>query len=560
MTSASPPVHPPFDADPAPVPLVAVVSDVIVSANQAARSLLGEDLVGSRLQDRVAGPDRARVGQLVRSAIGRVEAVVFGASGAIVRCELRSRTAADGRRVISILEEERADTDPYDDLPDAILAVEPFSFEVVRANRAATDLLGRGRSGWLLPDAFPPARREALRHALQAGVERPAPFGLVWTSASGQHVPVEVTTSRAQGLVVLSARDLRARRREEEDRQREREEAWQIARRADTQRWLRRVGREVRELADGLAPHVQTGGIARLAEGRAFGEALLQLAREAPAVELPFDLRAVVVGAADELRRALPPRFEIVHQAPAGPVPLVGDAVEWRRSLVTLGRWSAGRRGSGRIELVAWRIGDSFWLEVRDDAPNPPQDHECARLFEPWVAEVTDTDAADGLALARVHANARLHQIGLVVTSLAGQGTRFTFHGPVAAAGNASAQPGPRARVLVIDDDPQVRTVLRRLLQKVSVVEEAPTGSDGLRALELRAFDVVLCDLQLRDESGVDVCHAIRRRHPSIRLVLMSGGAVEPTIQAGVDAVLQKPFTLDTLYGVLSARGSRSVG
>ena len=68
---------------------------------------------------------------------------------------------------------------------------------------------------------------------------------------------------------------------------------------------------------------------------------------------------------------------------------------------------------------------------------------------------------------------------------------------------------GPR--ILVVDDEPQLRKALRRILEGNGYdVREAEDGIDGLRQFESFKPDVVILDLMLPDASGVEICSQIR--------------------------------------------------
>ena len=109
-------------------------------------------------------------------------------------------------------------------------------------------------------------------------------------------------------------------------------------------------------------------------------------------------------------------------------------------------------------------------------------------------------------------------------------------------------------RVLVIDDDPQVRKLLRRLLEPGGyVVEEAGTAENALQMIASDAPDLVFLDLNLPDRSGHEVLEEIRG-DPATRLlpVVMLTGAATTTekIRAhreGVTDFLAKPFSIEEL-------------
>jgi two-component system cell cycle sensor histidine kinase/response regulator CckA len=113
-------------------------------------------------------------------------------------------------------------------------------------------------------------------------------------------------------------------------------------------------------------------------------------------------------------------------------------------------------------------------------------------------------------------------------------------------------------RVLVIDDEENVRLVAARMLERRGfAVLTAADGPTGVALYESSALPVgaVLLDLSMPHMSGVEVARSLRRLDPSVRIVLMTGYAEEDArrrfAEMGVAAFLQKPFTLGDLAGAI---------
>jgi len=114
-------------------------------------------------------------------------------------------------------------------------------------------------------------------------------------------------------------------------------------------------------------------------------------------------------------------------------------------------------------------------------------------------------------------------------------------------------------RVLVVDDNPDMRESTRRLLENLGYqVETAPDGAAALRAHMARYVDVVLTDIFMAGTEGMETIATFKRSWPDLRVVAMSGGGtlskkdyLEAAVQVGADATLQKPFTLQALVAAL---------
>ena len=110
----------------------------------------------------------------------------------------------------------------------------------------------------------------------------------------------------------------------------------------------------------------------------------------------------------------------------------------------------------------------------------------------------------------------------------------------------------PRANLLVIDDEPNILTSLRRALELEDyAVEVAGSGRIGLDKLGDRDIDLVLLDVMMPEMGGIEVLEQIRDRYPGINVVMMSGNAtIETAVSAtklGAFDFVEKPLSTDKL-------------
>lgn len=118
------------------------------------------------------------------------------------------------------------------------------------------------------------------------------------------------------------------------------------------------------------------------------------------------------------------------------------------------------------------------------------------------------------------------------------------------------------ARVLVVDDDSDIREGLHHLLASYGhSVTEAENGAVGLERLESTSVDLVLIDIVMPRMEGVETIMKIRRARPGQKIVAMSGSDSKHSYldfarAFGADAVLAKPFQpaelLETIGSVLT--------
>ncbi|WP_119301488.1 response regulator [Dongia deserti] len=110
-------------------------------------------------------------------------------------------------------------------------------------------------------------------------------------------------------------------------------------------------------------------------------------------------------------------------------------------------------------------------------------------------------------------------------------------------------------RVLLIDDEPMVRKIVRRMLERLGhTVVEAENGRFGLNELAKSAVDLVVTDIIMPEVEGLEVLMAIRQQYPSVAVVAMSGSGhasafntLDFASKLGATATLEKPFTCDAL-------------
>lgn len=114
-------------------------------------------------------------------------------------------------------------------------------------------------------------------------------------------------------------------------------------------------------------------------------------------------------------------------------------------------------------------------------------------------------------------------------------------------------KPGERRRVLVVDDEPGMRYMARRVLDSRYEVSEAQTGEEALRLLEHEAFHIAILDVRLPGLSGLDLLSALKACCPSIDVIVMTGSAVdvdealEGAIRRKAFFFLRKPFPMTVL-------------
>lgn len=222
----------------------------------------------------------------------------------------------------------------------------------------------------------------------------------------------------------------------------------------------------------------------------------------------------------------------------------------------------AGAERPGRIELTL-RIEESdMVLRVRDFGPGIP-DHIRERLFQPFAtSKAGEGGTGLGLALCQRFAADLKGSVELAFSGR--QGTAFDICIPVASdetnlhetVGAAEPEARARRRVLVLDDEPSVRRLIGRMLERESYeVLLAATAEEAELAATAHAIDLAIVDYNIGGRrTGVDVVRSLARDgllQLSSCMVITGNLDTDAIAQEGLP-VLKKPFDRQTLIETLA--------
>ncbi len=221
-------------------------------------------------------------------------------------------------------------------------------------------------------------------------------------------------------------------------------------------------------------------------------------------------------------------------------------------------------------------------IEVRDSGEGISPDN-LPHVFEPYFS-TRKAQNATGLGLTVCESIAKAHGGSLSVRSDHGYGTTVRFYLPVDADEEAAdelgmarsaVEPVPSAtpRILILEDDPLVRSLItRNLTSQGFEVTETPEGSETIRRYQEamdqgRIYDLVVLDLTIPNGlGGVRTMERLRQLDPNVLAIVSSGYSDDPVMAKpaayGFSAVLPKPYEpadlLRLVKSVLNARGMRS--
>lgn len=122
-----------------------------------------------------------------------------------------------------------------------------------------------------------------------------------------------------------------------------------------------------------------------------------------------------------------------------------------------------------------------------------------------------------------------------------------------------TSEPSPTrpARVLIVDDDADVRLVLRRMLEQDGYeIAEARHGREALEAAERRLYDLLITDLIMPEQEGIETIQSFHQRYPQVKIIAISGAYGTDYLRIakllGAHEVMQKPLRLESVLETVS--------
>lgn len=207
----------------------------------------------------------------------------------------------------------------------------------------------------------------------------------------------------------------------------------------------------------------------------------------------------------------------------------------------------------GAINIKTYQKDSHIAVQVKDTGVGlAPSIRE--RIFDPFFT--TKGPQSSGLGMSVSYGIVHRHRGTIEVDSIQGKGTTFTVKIPISEkiTGEEQVKPTPerrgRARVLVIEDEDDVRSILSDILTDGG--HEVETASDGAQGLELfskKDFDLVFTDLGMPGMSGWQVAEKVKQINRNVPVALITGWNIEPKesemTSNGVDLIVYKPFEVN---------------
>ena len=310
-------------------------------------------------------------------------------------------------------------------------------------------------------------------------------------------------------------------------------------------------------------------------------EKLLTFSRRNVSQDVDVDVHAEIRDVERLLTRTVDPRIEISLELGAAAANVVGDPSQIQNAILNLAVNARDAMPDGGRIIIATRdrvlteeecsargfdvVAGRYVEIVVEDTGTGISDEDFGHLFEPFFT-TKEVGKGTGLGLSMVYGMAKEHHGAVSVTTCQGKGSAFSVWLPVngRAAGETESPSSDAAEkrggtILVVEDDDVLRAVMRRMLERGGYqVVTAANGCEGVDTYlgEPERFDLVILDMVMPLMDGHTAFRRMRAGNHGLRAVACSGYrlGLDPSrlVDEGFLAVIQKPFSSDTLYRCVS--------
>ncbi len=303
---------------------------------------------------------------------------------------------------------------------------------------------------------------------------------------------------------------------------------------------------------------------------------LLSFARRQALKPEVFDAVESLARVQSMVRSLMGPRVVLQFHAPERPVYIRADIGQFDSAVVNMAvNARDAMAGEGALTITVAEVGaipanrskpavsGEFVAISITDTGSGMAPEILERIFEPFFTTKT-VGQGTGLGLSQVIGFAEQSGGAIIAASQVGVGATFTLYLPRVAAAVHAAKSAPddhsllpirRARVLVVEDNPDVGAFVSECLEELgceSILVD--TAQAALDELENNAglYDAVFSDVVMPGMSGVDLAREVRRRHGGLPVLLASG--YSDAVVQGEDGgfpLLKKPYSMEELAAAL---------
>lgn len=320
---------------------------------------------------------------------------------------------------------------------------------------------------------------------------------------------------------------------------------------------------------------IAENGLAAAERGAKLTAQLLAFSKSQRLELKPIVVADTVAGMTELLQRTLGPMIRVKQELLSGRSRVLSDPTQLEMAVLNLAINARDAMPDGgelaiRSEFVTvsgdneLADGDYVALSIRDTGTGMAGE-TVARAFDPFFT-TKGVGKGTGLGLSQVYGIAK--QAGGVarISSNLNAGTTVTMILPVTQSAedvqlSASKDEGHslvrREKILVIDDDTNVRQMTAALLEELGYrVEEASDGEKGIAEFVNSSPDLVLVDFAMPGMNGAEVASKLRKKQSNIPIVFISGYADTAAIErvfGPSSTMLRKPFRMEELSAAIQS-------
>ena len=287
----------------------------------------------------------------------------------------------------------------------------------------------------------------------------------------------------------------------------------------------------------------------------------------------PLEPHLVIKEALKLLRASLPSTIEIRQNIPSDCGSIIGDPTQLHQIIMNLctNAYHAMRETGGLLKVTLSKLdiedGDPTFASLKlapgpyvqllvSDTGHGIDKQTIERIFEPYFTTKPQGEGT-GMGLSVVHGIIKSYRGHISCESAPGSGTTFTVYLPRVQEKTAPAEEavsGPLAcgveRILVVDDEEAVTTLLQMILEKCGyVVRTVNSSPEALTIFQENpaAFDLLITDMTMPGLTGIDLAKQVLAIRPGIPIILSTGfselTSKAKATEAGIRAFLMKPVT-----------------
>jgi len=294
---------------------------------------------------------------------------------------------------------------------------------------------------------------------------------------------------------------------------------------------------------------------------------LLAFSRNQNLVLKPVDIDGLVHNMNDLLLRSLGHTIRVVTDLKAGELMARADANQLELAILNLAINSRDAMPDGGALTIASRVENGWGEDLKpgryivvsvSDTGTGIAPDVLGKVFDPFFT-TKSVGKGTGLGLSQVYGIAQQSGGATRIRSALGKGTTIEIWLPLAQAEHAehivdtppdTVLRGHHEKVLVIDDDPDVRRFIVQCLETLDYdVTQAEHGEAGLARLDADRPTLLIVDFAMPGLNGAAVAAEARRRRPGLPVILVTGYADTKAVErvVGTEAILRKPFKVEDL-------------